>query len=64
MPGYIIDLDSSESISVDYWAITKMNQVIRCFLTHAHSDHTANLKSNWRGPKIICSKVNIKSIKI
>lgn len=52
--GYIIE---STTISVDYWAYTKMPNVTHCFLTHAHSDHTRNLNSNWRGPKIICSFV-------
>ena len=57
MPGYFID---STTISVDYWAITKMSKITHCFLTHAHTDHTVNLNSRWHGPKIICSMVSKK----
>ena len=53
-PGVIID----SRIAVDYFAKTKLPENVLFFLTHAHTDHMANLTQSWKGPMIHCSTVS------
>lgn len=59
-PGFVID---STTIAVDYWPKKDSDHITHYFLTHCHSDHTANLDSKWRGRFIHCSHVTKNLLK-
>ena len=59
-PGFVAD---NTTIAIDYWPKKPQLNVTHSFLTHCHSDHTANLDKNWSGSTIYCSKVSFKIFK-
>lgn len=54
LPGFIINYTT---IAVDFWPRHKNPQITHYFLTHAHTDHTNGLDSDWNDAVIYCSEV-------
>ena len=54
-PGFVI---ATSTIAVDYWPKKDNDHITHYFLTHCHTDHTANLDSTWKESHIYCSPVS------
>ncbi len=55
MNGVCIGLGARASIAVDFWRRRGSEDVVACFLTHLHADHTAGLSDGWSGAPLFCS---------